>query len=66
MFIDLICLFVVKSYLHFKRCSISSIAFFTFLDCVLGFICAQCKVDKFQAQMSAVIGNRRNIIKYFF
>ena len=66
MFINLVCFFVVEPYPHLQRRSISRITFFTLFNRVLYVILAQSKIDKFQAQVSAVIRNRRDVVEHFF
>ena len=63
--VDLICLFVMKSYPYLKWRRIGGITFFTLFNRVFHVFLTQSKVNKFQAQMTAVIGNRGNVIKYF-
>ena len=66
MFVDLVIFFVYQSYSNFQRCRISYISFFALLNGIFRIIHAQSKVDKFQAEFSAVICDRRNVIKDFF
>ncbi len=65
MLVDLVCFFIVETNLYFQRSSISSISLFAFLDGSFHVFLAQSKINKFQAQMTAVVGNRGNVIKYF-
>ena len=66
MLIDLVSLLVVKSDLDLQRCRISCISFFALRNCVLYIVLTQCKIYKLQAQMTAVISDRRDIIENFF
>ena len=66
VFIDLFCFLIDQSYFDFQRCRISHVALFTLLDSVFRVLLVKCKVDKFQAELSAVVRDRRDVIKYFF
>ena len=66
MLIDLIILFVVKSDLYLQRRCVGCIPLFTFLDGILRVFLAQCKVYEFQAQIAAVVCNRRDVIEHLF
>ena len=66
MFVNLICLFVMKSNLDFQRCCICRISLFAFRDCIFHIVFAQCKIDEIQAQMTTVIRDRGDICKCFF
>ncbi|GFI11333.1 hypothetical protein IMSAGC007_03807 [Lachnospiraceae bacterium] len=67
VFINFIGFFIIKTYLYFQRSCIRCISFLAFLDCIfnIAFACAKCKINKFKTQLTAVIGNRRNVVKHF-
>ena len=64
--IDLFCFLIDQPYSNLQRCGISHVTFFTLLDGIFGIFFIVCEIDEFQTELSAVICNRRNIIKYFF
>ena len=63
MFVDLIRFLIIETNSYFQRSSVGGIPFFAFFDRVLCTLFVKCKVGKLQAQLSAVVGNRRNIRK---
>ena len=66
MFVDLVCLFIMKADLHFQRSCVCGVPLLTLGDGILHIVSAQCEIHEFQAQLTAVIRDRRDIRKYFF
>ena len=67
MFIDLVLLLIDQTDPDFERCCIGSIALLALFNRILhiGRICAQLVVDKLQAQLTAVVLNRGDVIESF-
>ena len=66
MLVNLISLLIIKPYSDFQRCCISCITFFTLINRIFCIFLAECKIHKFQTQMTIVICDRGNIIEYLF
>ena len=67
VFIDFICLFIIKTYFYLQGSCECRISFLAFFDGVLEIILtgAEREVYKIQTQMSAVIGDGRDVIEHF-
>ena len=66
MFIDLIFIFIAKSYLYLQRSCIGRIALFALFDRIFDIVFTQCKIHKFQTQVTCEIRDRGDISKHFF
>ena len=66
MFVNLICFFIIKANPDIQRRRICCITLFALFNCILHLVFAKCKINKFQTQMTTVVRNRGNIVKYLF
>ena len=65
MLVDLVFFLVVQTHFHLQRCRIGRVALLTLFNRILYFIFTQSKVYEFQAEPSAVIRDRGNIVEDF-
>lgn len=66
MLFDFIRFLIMKSYFHLHRSGICGIPLLTLFNGIFNIISAQLEIDEFQAELIAVIPNRRNVLKYLF
>ena len=65
MLTDFFLLLVIKANLNLKRCCKGSISLFTLFDRILHVVSAEFKIHKFQTQGTAVVSDRRDVVKDF-
>ena len=65
MLTDFFLLLVIKANLNLKRCCKGSISLFTLFDRILHVVPAEFKIHKFQTQGTAVVSDRRDVVKDF-
>ena len=65
--IDFICLFIIKTYFYLQGSCVCRISFLAFFDGIFQLILTgtEREVYKIQTQMSAVIGDGRDVIEHF-